>query len=98
VVVVLQSEAENLLAAASRVARSARRALDEGPGNTNRTVFIADCVSRTAALGARYEEELQRIVKETHATLAGALSLGEIASRGQRFVDFYNKTVVLGVR
>jgi hypothetical protein len=103
VVVVLEAEAENLLAAVTRAARSARRAIEEAPAGAARGVFVADCVSRTDALGSRYPEELVRIHQELngseHGTpIAGALTLGEIASRGQRFVDFYNKTVVVGVR
>jgi hypothetical protein len=104
-VAILRAEAEGLLSAASSAARSARQDVHAAEGRLPDSAFIADCVSRSEALGVRFSEELERLRRELdsrndgkHTAVAGALTLGEIASRGERFVDFYNKTVVVAAR
>lgn len=96
-VAVLRSEPEGLLVAASAAASGARRSV-EASGKKPQSALVFDCVSRTEALGDRFEEELRRIQREMERPVVGALTLGEIASRGEAFVDFYNKTVVVGAR
>ncbi len=56
-----------------------------------------DCVTRVDSLGARYPEELQRIAAGLGpgSRWYGALSLGELASRADRLVDWYNKSLVI---
>jgi len=63
-------------------------------------VFVVDCISRTLFLGDHYKEELNGIKKEVSNqvnVIKGVLSLGEIASSGKGYLEFYNKTLVVGV-
>ena len=63
--------------------------------------FIIDCISRTLFLENEFTKELEAIynsVKNTdgEAMPQGVLSLGEISSNGEGFLEFYNKTLVIG--
>ncbi len=62
-------------------------------------VLIFDCISRVFFLRKQFQEELTGI----DATLTarghtiGALTMGEIACSGDTCLEFYNKSIVLGV-
>jgi len=73
------------------------RALDALPAGApaGRTSLCFDCISRVLFLGERIVEELATAA--SHGPLSGALTLGEIANSGREFLEFYNKTIVLGV-
>ena len=46
-----------------------------------------------------FQEELQAVTRSisgTNITLFGVLSLGEIANTNRDYIDFYNKTCVIG--
>ena len=64
-------------------------------------LFIIDCVSRSLFMGEQFERELSLIqdqLKEkikTHEVF-GVMSIGEIASNGEDFVAFQNKSIALG--
>lgn len=96
VMTVLQGEPGALLDAARQVA--AEVAADLPSERTEPKVFIVDCFTRELALGPRYLEELETIRSELSPRVAGVLTLGEVASGADRFVDFFNKTIVLGAR
>ncbi len=53
--------------------------------------FVADCISRVLYLGRDFKKELQAIEKDCF----GPLTIGEIAT-SEGFVEFHNKTIVLG--
>jgi len=64
--------------------------------------LIIDCYSRTLALGAAFETELQAVchrLKETgqQCLPEGAVTLGEISSYGDDYLELFNKTVVIGL-
>ncbi|MDI6735053.1 MAG: FIST C-terminal domain-containing protein [bacterium] len=63
--------------------------------------LVADCVSRTLFLGEDFARELAAVKENLVVTgnqviPAGMLTLGEIASYGETFLEFFNKTIVVG--
>ncbi|MEL6845597.1 MAG: FIST C-terminal domain-containing protein, partial [Bacteroidota bacterium] len=65
----------------------------EGKAETH--LFI-DCISRVLFLEDQFYRELEAVY-DSETPLLGALTLGEIANFGKDFLEFYNKTAVLGV-
>lgn len=68
----------------------------------NQHIIVIDCVSRTIFLGEEFPIELATINKKmkignSQATPYGLLSLGEISSYGDGYLEYLNKTVVVGV-
>ena len=63
-------------------------------------VFIVDCISRVLFLEDEFTKEL-KVIKESiskdDVRMFGVLSLGEIANTNHDYIDFYNKTCVIGV-
>lgn len=55
--------------------------------------FFIDCISRVLFLKDQFIDELNA-VKIEGKPLVGALTLGEIANRGDQYLEFYNKTSV----
>jgi hypothetical protein len=95
---ILKGRSESLIAAAGQAAAECR----PDPGRKVRSCLIFDCVSRGFFLEDGFAHELETIHRGIQAfapTLVpeGALSIGEIASVGEGYVDFLNKTVVVGV-
>ncbi|MCC7383948.1 MAG: FIST C-terminal domain-containing protein [Deltaproteobacteria bacterium] len=97
-VVPVSGAPENLLAAATVVSKAVRRRSEEREGRTPAAALVLDCASRLEAIGDRFGEELARVQREFEQPIAGALSLGGIASRRGRAVNFFNRTVVVGAR
>lgn len=82
---------DELIAAAARAAAEADFA---APGGL-RLVF--ECFSRHIYLGEAFGEELAALRDMAGGEIYGALSFGEIASSGGATLEFYNKTVVVGL-
>ena len=65
--------------------------------------FPADsCISRILFLEEDFQKELNKIVdtlrsKHPKISVSGALTLGEISSFGNGYLEFYNKTVVVSL-
>jgi hypothetical protein len=94
---ILKGERENLIAAAACAARDCAIPRGSRPRGT----MIVDCISRMLYLEATFEEELATICNTVAAACDGeapfgVLSLGEIAGEGDEFLEFFNKTVVVG--
>ena len=60
------------------------------------TGLILNCISRVLYLGSEYDREL-KIIDQSFPDLPGAFTIGEISSSGDGFLEFYNKTLVVGV-
>lgn len=65
--------------------------------------LIVDCISRTLFLEERFNEEITSIIQNftkhgSNTVAVGALTLGEISSIGDGYLEFLNKTVVIGTR
>ncbi|NSW90607.1 MAG: FIST C-terminal domain-containing protein [Firmicutes bacterium] len=59
------------------------------------TTFFMDCVSRVLFLQSDFNEELEAVY--AGYPLLGALTIGEIANTGKDYLEFYNKTSVIGL-
>ena len=64
--------------------------------------LIIDCISRILYLKEDFKYELKSISdtiqkKYPEVPVCGALTLGEISSYGNGYIEFYNKTVVVGL-
>jgi len=60
-------------------------------------VIMFDCITRKNFLKKNFQTELDTIFKQTNpSTLIGAITLGEIANEGNRYINFLNKTCVIG--
>ncbi|WP_372932243.1 FIST signal transduction protein [Mariniphaga sediminis] len=64
--------------------------------------LIFDCISRRLFLEDNFEKELDSIASvfnENGLALnpEGALTLGEISSTGQSYLEYYNKTIIIGL-
>ncbi|WP_340817967.1 FIST C-terminal domain-containing protein [Methanolobus sp. WCC4] len=85
--------------------RSAKTAIDDCFVEEREDIegcFIIDCVSRSIFLQEGFEDELQVIKnrlenRDIQIIPEGVLSVGEIASMGKDTVEFFNKTVVIGI-
>lgn len=94
---VLKGDADHLIAAARRAGERAAAGARSRP----RAALICDCVSRRMFLKGRFPEELAAV----HAALRpldhlepeGMLTIGELSSSGESLLDFYNKTIVVGL-
>lgn len=98
IVNILKGENESLIQAAEQAASDCLKI----EGNKIRHCLIADCISRVLFLGEDFEKELAS-VKISLSSLnnqiipEGMLTLGEISSYGTGFLEFFNKTIVVGV-
>jgi hypothetical protein len=89
---ILSGSKEKLVEAARSAYVGATEGLEE---QASCTVFI-DCISRVLFLQEDFQEELDAVA-ERSGSLIGALTLGEIANTGDQYLEFYNKTAVVGV-
>lgn len=91
---ILRGETERLIAAAGTANELAAQALQERNGEQQGRIFI-DCISRVLFMEERFGEELAQV--DDGLPMVGALTLGEIANSGQDYLEFYNKTAVVGL-
>ncbi|MBT8271768.1 MAG: FIST C-terminal domain-containing protein [Bacteroidia bacterium] len=64
--------------------------------------IIIDCISRVLFLEESFDRELNQIVSTLREnfpdiSIGGALTLGEISSFGNGYLEFYNKTIVVSL-
>jgi hypothetical protein len=90
---ILKGSAESLILAARRASELAQASFPAG--HTPRFRFVIDCISRSLFLGDAFTNELAAI--DDGLPMVGALTLGEIANSGRDFLEFYNKTAVVGL-
>lgn len=90
---VMHGDTESLISAASDALSQAE---DDFIGQTAEVMVFIDCISRALFLNDDYQREVQAVEKEGLPTI-GALTLGEIANNGLDYLEFYNKTSVVGL-
>lgn len=96
---ILKGDADSLItAAAEAVEQTLGGSLD--PQKVRHTLVV-DCISRALYLEGRLEEELEQVRQRVKAARdevspQGVLSLGEISSYGDGYLEFFNKTIVIG--
>jgi len=97
VLVLLKGEHKLLVEAAVKAAESAI------VSNKNyKSALIMDCISRTLFMEDDFVDELNGIQgaldkNNISLDIEGALSLGEISSDGQGFLEFFNKTILVSL-
>lgn len=97
---ILKGNSETLIASAKMVADDCLQQLDP-PVTINHTLVV-DCISRSLFLEQEYTQELQAIqqqipLEEAEQQIHGVLSMGEISSYGAGTLEFFNKTIVVGL-
>ncbi|EAY26822.1 FIST signal transduction protein [Microscilla marina] len=88
---ILKGDKQNLIKAAKEAA--------EACDNSRQSLcMVFDCISRVLFLEDDFDKELQAVKKGlgNPAQLLGALTLGEISSYGDGYIEFFNKTIVVG--
>ena len=91
---ILTGDVSSLVSAAGKALALAREAFK--PKSNNKTVLFMDCISRVLFLGDKFKKELNAVYEE-NIPLIGALTIGEIANSGKDYLEFYNKTSVIGI-
>ncbi|SFX43804.1 FIST signal transduction protein [Marinospirillum alkaliphilum] len=92
---VLNGTPETLIAAAGQAASLARQAWDAEQTSAPQLACFIDCISRVLFMEQQIVEEFAQVAGDY--PLVGALTLGEIANSGRDYLEFYNKTAVLGL-
>jgi hypothetical protein len=81
---------------------AARQAVEDcgAPAGVERC-FISDCYSRVLMLGEDFGSELDTVRRAlegfTDAQPEGVQALGEVAANGRQKLEFFNKTIVVGL-
>jgi hypothetical protein len=94
---VLKGSKEDIVEAAQEAAEEAGNSVSAVSDN-----LMFDCISRPLFLKEDYSKTLELIIDTlkkngNKETLEGALSLGEISSHRQSYLEFFNRTILLGV-
>lgn len=95
---VLKARPERLMEAAEKAAGDSLNV----EGGRAQQCLVADCISRTLVLDKHFSEELEKVESRLQTldkklVSEGILSLGEISSYGEGYIEFFNKTIVVGV-
>lgn len=97
-VYILKGDKNSLIQGAEEARQLAERSYMEiglsASAKPTATLFI-DCISRVLFLQHDIIEELESVRGDT--PMIGALTLGEIANTGKVYLEFYNKTSVVGL-
>lgn len=90
---ILSGDVDSLI----RGAKHARMLAEDSFSGTRSeaSMFFVDCISRVLFLQDHFHRELATV--ESGLPLIGALTLGEIANAGDAYLEFYNKTSVVGI-
>ena len=91
---ILTGDVHSLVTAAGRALQLGEQSFHSTSGQ--RTTLFIDCISRALFLDEQFRRELEAVHQE-HTSLIGALTLGEIANSQRDYLEFYNKTSVVGV-
>lgn len=97
-VYVLSGNVDTLLSGTSRSRENALKAFQSAASVQSERepiTFFIDCITRAGFLKDRFQEELS--IASGGSTMIGALSLGEIANSKNDYLEFYNKTSVIGI-
>ena len=90
----LKSDPDLMIRAAQKAKDDALDCLSSQPKGT---MIIFDCCCRKMFLGELFSEEIKAI-KEPDIPMIGALTIGgEIANTGKNFLEYYNRTCVVGL-
>jgi len=90
---------QKLIDAAGMAAEQSRTAFESKKKKSPTKALIIDCITRALFLEDRFEDELKSIEEKAgdSTLLFGFLSLGEVASTGDKYIELHNKAVVIGI-
>ena len=91
---IMTGDTESLVEAAKNALTLSEESLEFPPEDN--TIFFIDCISRVLFLEEKFTRELEA-VSDGQTPLIGALTIGEIANNRKDYLEFYNKTSVVGV-
>lgn len=96
---ILKGKKPQLIEAAGR---AAEQCLEQCGDGEHFQCLVFDCISRFLYLEAEFTGELLAIQDRIHARLPkvdvmGVLSIGEISSYGEGYLELFNKTAVVGI-
>lgn len=97
VVDILNGDSHSLINAAQSAATNSLLS-----ASSPRKAIIIDCISRVLFLQDNFNNELTAVSSTLlndfpSISIGGAVTLGEISSYGEGFLEFYNKTIVVGL-
>lgn len=92
---ILSGDKNSLINAAEEAKNAAKRNFMPS-GERIETLFFIDCISRVLFLEDAFQDELNKVY-DKDLPMIGALTLGEIANSGNDYLEFYNKTAVVGI-
>ncbi|WP_045222215.1 FIST signal transduction protein [Desulfonatronum thioautotrophicum] len=97
---ILNGNLDSLVAGAAHARELADAGMPHEPRRNSETaptslMFFVDCISRVLYLEKEFQQELKAV--EMGLPMIGALTLGEIANTGDAYLEFYNKTSVVGI-
>lgn len=93
IIYILKGEKAQLIEAASQASKLALEDASKEP----ELLFVVDCISRVLFLEEEFHLELKAINNHMQGiNMYGVLTLGEIANNSSRYIDFFNKTCVVG--
>ncbi|MGB5792024.1 FIST signal transduction protein [Poseidonibacter sp.] len=76
---------------------SAKEATTQALKEDCESIIIFECISRKEFLRDKFDEELNNIFSLLHNQKGiGAVTIGEVANSGNRYINFFNKTCVVG--
>lgn len=91
---ILTGDSSSLINAARKALHLSEKAFNSNA--SDKTILFMDCISRVLFLEDKFADELNAVYNKT-SQLIGALTIGEIANSGKDYLEFYNKTSVVGV-
>lgn len=96
---IMKGNHEKFIEAAGLATQKAKTGFKNKKKKLPSKALIIECITRTLFLGDRFEDQIKLIGNKAgkNVLLFGALSLGEIASTGDKFIELYNKTLVIGM-
>ncbi len=96
---IMKGDHKKLISAAGSATEQAKEIFIVKKKTLPKKALIIDCITRALFLEKMFEDELKIIKEKGDAgiTLFGFLSLGEIASYGEKYIELYNKTIVIGM-
>jgi hypothetical protein len=97
VINILKGDINSLINSASEATKEAISQYQLFNPNQPQQIIMFDCISRVLFLEDKFKSELQTIDEASqHKLIFGALTLGEIANRGDEYIEFFNKTCIVG--
>ena len=91
---ILNGDETSLIKASGEAFSACKKALGKDVDGSL-SIFI-DCISRVLFLEEAFSKELHAVYEEG-LPLIGACTIGEIANSGNDYLEFYNKTAVIGI-